>query len=51
MTDRLCKEMWSGQKPTSYRRVMQGIYVRNLIGLYQGRGLGSYEKAPALGEL
>lgn len=51
MTDKLCKEMWSGQKTTSYRRVMQGVYVRSLISLYKGSSMASEEKAPALAEL
>ena len=31
MTDKLCKEMWSGQAATSYRRALQGVYVSSLI--------------------
>lgn len=51
MTDKLCKEMWSGQKTTSYRRALQGVYVSSLISLYKGSSMASEEKAPALAEL
>ena len=51
MTDRLCREMWSGEEVIPYRRTMQGIYVNSLLLLYTYSGVTSNEKAPALAQL